>query len=313
MLCLVPLKLYEKYWHQGVAWIEHWNLFQHLNHLVSLPELSHFLAFVLMSILVAGGLLVFTALMIFILEIGLGQESVRAYGKKCAKIIESPLLFVSMGVLIGSLAYVSWWQWHSQVWFFMMVAMLEEYIKFLILRLANQEKFKNMGDILIFAIITALGFAAVENFLYFSRLFAEGLVWNQMTLWVVILRSSVSVLAHVGFSVVLAYFYGKSRYFNPPNQAVSDQSFREKSRHLLHQMLHGKSRILWTEKVRVEGMLIAVLNHMLFNLFLEFGLILPAIFIVLALVSMVLYWLHEYQALSPDSSRNSVNHFSFRF
>ena len=60
---------------------------------------------------------------------------------------------------------------HKTVWFFIIVGMLEEFVKHLVLRFSDEDKITNVQDAVEFAIIAALGFAFIEHIVYFVNLF----------------------------------------------------------------------------------------------------------------------------------------------
>ena len=301
MASIIPIKLYEKYWHQGVGYFEHSNLFNYLETLVAIPNFSHLLSFLLMSVIVSVGILIFTAFLIFWLEVLLGHESPFHYAQKMEKVLESPFLFVFLGLIVGLIAYSSAFQWGAYVWTFIMVGMMEEYVKYLVLRLANDDKIKTPNDVISFAIMTALGFAFIENIIYFARLWEQGIFSAEKLTLIVALRSTVSVLAHVGFSVIFAHFYALSRFSSPKSSTTP--SIWSRARSLMHRIMHGKEVVLWHEQIRLEGMILAVLCHMLFNLLLELGHILWAIALVLVMTWMVMHWLHQCFGLTFDPQK----------
>lgn len=69
MLSVFPIKFYERYLEFSVWKFEHLNLFKYLSELANMPSLPKFLGYVTMDILVAAGLFIFVALLMFCLEI----------------------------------------------------------------------------------------------------------------------------------------------------------------------------------------------------------------------------------------------------
>jgi RsiW-degrading membrane proteinase PrsW (M82 family) len=245
------------------------NLFEYIADLVNLPSLTTLFSFVAVNGIVAFGLFLFTALMMLVLEVLSGDNSLKVFKEKTGRILESPLFFVSVGILFGLIAYAFSLSVHERIWFFVVVGMLEEYVKFLVLRFADEEKILSVSDALSFSIIVALGFAFVENIFYFRDFGVLNTTSASTFVVFLVLRSTISVVAHVCFSAILGYFYGVARF--------ADDCYREASEchrhiliHRLHQVLHCKSGTLFHEEKMMEGMLLAMLVHAIFNSLLEF-------------------------------------------
>jgi len=282
MFAVVPIKLYEKYWDTAVFYFEHLNLFQYLSDLVRFPSLSRLFAFVLVNALVAFGFYVFVALSMFVLEVFSGDNSRAVFKQKTRRILESPLFFVSVGALCGLVAYFFSFSVSQRIWFFIVVGMLEEYIKHLVLRFSDDEKIHNVDDAISFAIIVALGFSFVENVFYLKEFLSTGSVVFSKFLIFFVLRSTVSIIAHVCFSAVFGYFYGIAHFAKEIYQEE-----RQKNQHRLlawmHRILHLKGETMFHEEMMMEGMILAMTLHAIFNSLLEFektNLLIPGILLL---------------------------------
>ncbi len=282
MFAVIPIKLYEKYWDTAVFYLEHLNLFQYISELVRFPTLSKLLAFVTVNALVAFGFYVFVALSMFVLEIFSGDNSQKVFRKKTRRIFESPLLFVSIGVLCGIVAYFFSFSISQKIWFFVIVGMLEEYIKHLVLRFSDDEKIQNVDDAISFAIIVALGFSFVENIFYLREFLSSSSIVFSKFLVFFLLRSTISIIAHVCFSAVFGYFYGIAHFAREIYQVE-----RQKNQHRflawIHRILHLKGATVFREEMMMEGMILAMLLHAIFNSLLEFGktnLLIPGILLL---------------------------------
>ncbi|MCF7812100.1 PrsW family intramembrane metalloprotease [Candidatus Gracilibacteria bacterium] len=282
MLSVVPIKLYEKYWDVAVFYFEHINVFEYLADLIHIPDTSKFLAYITINALVGVGLFLFTCLMMGVLEIFTRDNTLCVFRKKIRKALESPLFFIAVGIFCGIVAYGFSFSFHERVWFFVVVGMLEEFIKHLVLRFSDDEKILSVDDALSFAIIVALGFAFVENILYLHN-FVENTNTNfqQFSLFF-LLRSTVSVVAHVCFSAILGYFYGVARF----SEDIYRQEVME-NKHVffrfIHKIFHLKGETLFHEEKMMEGMILAMVAHAIFNSLLEFGkvyLLFPFLFLL---------------------------------
>lgn len=92
---------------------------------------------------------------------------------------------------------------YSIVMAFLVVAVIEEGVKYLVLKLStwNNLNFNYRFDGVVYAVFVSLGFATIENVLY---VFSYGLS-------VALPRALLAVPAHMGFAVFMGAFYGSAR------------------------------------------------------------------------------------------------------
>ncbi|WP_299670796.1 PrsW family glutamic-type intramembrane protease [uncultured Polaribacter sp.] len=89
---------------------------------------------------------------------------------------------------------------------FFVVALVEEFSKYLIVRYYAQRKrdFNESFDGIVYAVMVSMGFAALENILYtFQYGAGTGL-----------LRAFTAVPAHATFGILMGYFMGKAKFSN---------------------------------------------------------------------------------------------------
>lgn len=293
MISVLPIKLYEKYWDVAIYTLSHINIFRHLVELVHIPSLPNFLAYTTVSIIVAFGLFIFVGIVMFFLEVLSGDNSAKVYANKTKKIFESPFFFISVGVLVGLVAYFSSFSLHQKIWFFVIVGMLEEFVKHLFLRFSDEEKIHSIDDAVEYSILVALGFAFVENIFYFQNVFSgQGLSLQEYGLFMV-LRSGISVAAHVVFSAIFGYFYGLAKFSN-----IIYAEEQKQNQHpvidALHRILHLKGSTLYHEEKMMEGLIYAVVLHAIFNALLEFGLVHFVVPFILISFFLVLNLFHRW-------------------
>ncbi len=292
MCAIIPVKLYERYWDQSIWYLEHINLFQYFSELTTFPQLTKLFAFITASAVVSAMIFVFIAAMMFLLELGSRDNTIEIFRKKTKKILEEPLLFLSVGVLLGIFAYFMAEHLHTKVWFFVVVGMLEEFVKHLIVRFSDDEKIRSIADAVSFSIIVALGFAFIENIIYFMN-FDEIFETSAGEIGIFFaLRSIFPVLGHICFSAILGYFYGVAHF--------SDEIYLEESRHKkhpllqwIHQILLIKGTTLLHQEKMLEGLLFAMGFHAIFNSLLEFELLSWLVPFLVVLFSWVIYTLHR--------------------
>lgn len=86
---------------------------------------------------------------------------------------------------------------------FFIVALIEEGLKFIILKLGTWKKkeFNYSFDAIVYAVFVSLGFAAFENILY---VFGNGII-------TAIIRAIVSIPGHMTFGVLMGIYYGRAK------------------------------------------------------------------------------------------------------
>jgi len=126
------------------------------------------------------------------------------------------LLGAIVSIFISSILYILYDQvfppsddysiWQQFVKAFFVVALIEEFSKYVIVRYYAQPKkdFNEPFDGIIYSVMVSMGFAAVENIIYVI----EG---GYQT---AILRAFTAVPAHATFGVLMGYFMGKAKFTN---------------------------------------------------------------------------------------------------
>lgn len=168
---------------------------------------------------------------------------------------------------------------------FMFVGILEEYMKNIAVRVTNRNNLRHIDDAIEFCVIAALGFAFIENVMYFFY------IWNYQgfeSLFIsFIFRSIFSTFAHIFFSGIFGYFYGVAHFAKP----ILQEEIRENRHGVLrffHRIIHLKKSTLFAEEKIMEGLILAMTLHAFFNIFLEMGwtfMILPYLLFGYSLLS----------------------------
>lgn len=152
---------------------------------------------------------------------------------------------------------------------FMMVGVIEEVLKLFSVKIADDDEIKNIDDSIEFFILAALGFSFTENILYFYNIWITQGASNLFMPF--LFRSSFSTFAHLMFSGVLGYYYGIAHFAG----AVLQEEIKSKRKfytRILHRTLSVRRIKLFHEELILEGLLVAVGLHAIFNIFLEMNL-----------------------------------------
>lgn len=165
----------------------------------------------------------------------------------------TPYLFLPLGTIFA----------------FMFVGIIEEYMKHIVVKKTDEGFFRNIDDAIEFSILAALGFAFIENILYFYY------IWEYQGADILmvsfVFRAVFSTFAHILFSGIYGYFYGIA-YFADPIWSEEIRQKRGKLANLFHTVFHMKrNRVFAVEKLS-EGLFIAVTLHAIFNILLEINL-----------------------------------------
>ncbi|MEM6264821.1 MAG: PrsW family glutamic-type intramembrane protease [Bacteroidota bacterium] len=135
---------------------------------------------------------------------------------------------------------------------FVVVALTEEAMKFIVLRFYNypHKEFDEPYDGIMYGVTVSMGFAAIENLLYVLTDTDEGMR-------VALLRMFTAVPAHAVFGITMGYFVGRAKF------------------------IEGRGSAFWE---LCKGLLIAVILHGLYDyfLFLRIGYIATFSFVLLA-------------------------------
>ena len=169
---------------------------------------------------------------------------------------------------------------------YVFVGALEEFFKHSIVKIMDDDKIQSVDDAIELSIIAALGFAFIENIMYFLN------IWNREGIDALfvpfVFRSVFSTFAHILFSGIFGYYYGVAHFAHPFLQAEE-----KKKKHpiikTMHRVLHMKKDTLYHEEKVMEGLVIAITLHAGFNFALEVGWI----FVVVPYLFLGFYFLSE--------------------
>ena len=127
--------------------------------------------------------------------------------------ISAPLAAISELLLIQGLEALSLPSWIAQIILFVVIiGIVEEFWKYLSVKITEEpfRSFDEPTDAMIYLIVAALGFAAVENVLAIFGLQAVGI---SSAFEVTTLRFLSATLLHVLASAILGYFLAKKHFF----------------------------------------------------------------------------------------------------
>jgi RsiW-degrading membrane proteinase PrsW (M82 family) len=152
---------------------------------------------------------------------------------------------------------------------FMFVGLIEEVMKMLSVKVADDDEIKSVDDAIEFFIIAALGFSFTENILYFYNIWISQGASNLFMPF--LFRSTFSTFAHLMFSGILGYYYGTAHFAKPILQEEL-KAKRKQWVQKIHNIFHFKKEGIFYKEIILEGLLISIGLHAIFNIILEMNL-----------------------------------------
>ena len=155
---------------------------------------------------------------------------------------------------------------------FVGVGVMEEFIKFWIMKLIGYRFFRSIDDVIELSIISALGFAFFENIMYF------GAQWGKLGLWsffaFALFRVTIVTMVHVLCSGILGYYFGMAFFASP----MLKIQYMKKGNHpilrflqFLKKVFHVHRSQVYHDQMLTIGLLTAMLVHALYDFFLSIG------------------------------------------
>ncbi len=189
--------------------------------------------------------------------------------------------FLAVSLMIGALIYLEAILQrftgqsiiHAALGAILFLAVIEEYIKHLIVRMTDDKRLKDIDDAITLSVMVGLAFAFIETILYSLSLGDFKLV---------LYRIFLSLPVHMISSGIFGYYYGLA-HFAKPFMAVDGNENRYSG--WLAKLLKCKRSTLYAEGKVTEGLFFATLFHVSANLLFEVSLsFLVVPFVVLGLV-----------------------------
>lgn len=152
---------------------------------------------------------------------------------------------------------------------FMIVGLIEEVMKFCSVKAVDENEIKCIDDAIEFFVLAALGFSFTENILYFYNIWiTQG---SSNILLPFLFRSSFSTLAHLIFSGIFGYYYGLAHFAKP----ILQEEIKQNRNHwtiMIHKIFNIAKEKLFYQESLLEGLIMAIGLHAMFNIFLEMNL-----------------------------------------
>lgn len=282
LFSMVPVFAYKTLYQQFLPQLSEFRIFRPL---LDSPFLAGTLVFVANLILLSIVLFGLSAIISLILNFFSHATLINL--KNALK--QEPLGFTAVSLLLGLSVFIQ--QWILETWgspllasilgTILFLAIIEEYIKHLIVRITDDKQLKDIDDAITLSIIVGLAFAFIETIIYSLSAASISIIFYRML---------VSLPIHVVASGIFGYYYGLAHFSllrrGFGGQANYHINLWGMGRHgWLHRILTLKKSTVYSEEKIVEGILFATLFHAAMNLLFEFNLGVIAVpFIIAGLV-----------------------------
>lgn len=162
---------------------------------------------------------------------------------------------------------------------FIGVGVMEEFLKFWIMRFIDQRFFRSIDDVIELAIVSALGFAFFENIIYFTH------HWDQLSTGNFFIFAAVRVtivaMVHMLCSGILGYYYGMAYFASPMLKIQHMKQQDHPVLSFLKKLLHLKRSYLYHNEMFVIGLVLSMGIHGLYDFLLSVNITIFGIPIVL--------------------------------
>jgi RsiW-degrading membrane proteinase PrsW (M82 family) len=186
---------------------------------------------------------------------------------------------------------------------FVGVGVMEEFLKFWIMKFIGQRFFKSIDDVIELAIVSALGFAFYENTVYFMA------QWETLSAGTfaafAMFRVTIVTMVHVLCSGLLGYYFGMAFFASPMLKIQYMKQKKHPVLGFLKRVLHIKRSMLYHNEMLVIGLISAMVLHAIYDFVLTMNI--KLIGIPLSIPIMLLYFFGGFWLLSKLLKKKDFN------
>jgi RsiW-degrading membrane proteinase PrsW (M82 family) len=163
---------------------------------------------------------------------------------------------------------------------FILVGIMEELVKQMMVRYVDTKTvlIQTVNDSIRFSLVAALGFAFAENIVYFKTVMTVAPI--QEIIVTFLFRSVFTACAHMIFSGIFGYFFGIAKFTIDITRNSHWEGKIYLGVHLISKIFQIPYAQAFKEYKILQGLVIAILLHAVFNYMLQMNQILPVIALV---------------------------------
>ncbi|MEI7510758.1 MAG: PrsW family glutamic-type intramembrane protease [Candidatus Peregrinibacteria bacterium] len=150
---------------------------------------------------------------------------------------------------------------------FLSVGFMEEVAKHYAVVQADKNIFESVDDVIELSIVSALGFAFLENIGYFFMLVVHG--QGDQLFATFLMRSIFVVFIHVLCSGIYGAFYGMGFFAKPYMSRKIQMGKTFYIAEFFHRIFHFRKAAVFHERMMIEGVVIASVLHGIYDFLLE--------------------------------------------
>ncbi len=153
---------------------------------------------------------------------------------------------------------------------FLGVGVMEEFVKFWVMKSINHNFFESIDDVIELAIISALGFAFYENIIYFKaqlpNLTAGGFFVFAL------FRVTIVTMVHILCSAILGYYYGMAFFASPVLKLQRQKHKYHPILGFLKRVFRMKQSNVYHDELIFIGLFTAMFVHAMYDFVLSIDL-----------------------------------------
>lgn len=163
----------------------------------------------------------------------------------------------------GWIEIISWSPALALILSALWIGLYKETAKHWIVKSVDQKLFRNIDDAIQLSIIAALGFAFIENIIYFHSIWGNESIGN---FWLYYsFRSLGLMFLHIFASGIFGYYYGIAHFAKPVLKSKLAKGKKFVLTKWFHKILHLKSETVFYEEKILEGLILAAGLHGIFD------------------------------------------------
>lgn len=176
---------------------------------------------------------------------------------------------------------------------FILVGILEEIVKQGMVRYVDSKTvlIQTINNSIRFSLAAALGFAFAENIIYFKTVMLNSQIHEVVVTF--LFRSIFTACAHMIFSGIFGYFFGIAKFSIDVSRHRHWQGKIYLGVHIIGRIFNIPFAHAFKEYKILQGLLIALTLHAIFNYMLQLNLIIPTILLVVMGFLYLLYLLRR--------------------